>query len=213
VNAYFISGLGADKRAFNHIKVPDKYKPVHVDWITPVKKENLQDYVKRLSAVVDDSEPFILIGLSFGGIIACELAKITRPQKVIIISSVTSHTELPYMYRLAGKYSLDKYLPYTYMLKANATLFWLFGPLTDEAKVLLGDIIHDTDRRFFKWAIGQIIRWKNDTKPENLLQLHGKKDKIFWNSKAQYYIDGGGHFMVYTHGDVINSLLLKFENM
>ncbi|MDH7462892.1 alpha/beta hydrolase [Chitinophagaceae bacterium 26-R-25] len=211
MKAYFLSGLGADKRAFKHIKVPDKYEPVHVDWITPVKTENIRDYAKRLSAIVDDSEPFILIGVSFGGIIACEIAKITNPQKVIIISSVTTYTEIPLVYRLAGKYSLDKYLPYTYMLKANSTLFWLFGPLTSEAKLLLGDIIQDTDRHFFKWAISQLVRWKNDMKPVNLLQLHGKKDKIFWNSKAQYYIDGGGHFMVYTHGDVINSLLCELE--
>jgi hypothetical protein len=211
MKAYFISGLGADKRAFKHIKVPDKYKPVHIDWIAPTKKENIQAYTKRLSSVIDNSEPFILIGLSFGGIIACELAKITRPQKVIIISSVTTHTEIPYVYRLAGKYNLDKYLPYTYMLKANATLFWLFGPLNGDAKVLLKNIIHDTDRHFFRWAISQIVRWKNDIKPENLFQLHGKKDKIFWNSNAQYYIDGGGHFMVYTHGDLINSLLAGIQ--
>jgi pimeloyl-ACP methyl ester carboxylesterase len=213
MKAYFFSGLGADKRAFKHIRIPDKYKPVHVEWIEPVKQETIQAYAKRLSSVIDDSESFILIGLSFGGIIACELAKLTRPQKVILISSVTTDAEIPYVYKLAGKYNLDKYLPYSYMLKANATLFWLFGPLTSEAKFLLKDIIQDTDHRFFKWAISQIVRWKNDISPDNLLQLHGKKDKIFWNSRAQYYIDGGGHFMVYTHGDVINSLLLEFENM
>ncbi|MDI3321699.1 alpha/beta fold hydrolase [Pinibacter soli] len=211
MKAYFISGLGADKRAFKYIKVPDKYQAVHIDWIQPVKQENIQAYTKRLSSAIDDSEPFILIGLSFGGIIACELAKITRPQKVIIISSVTTHTEIPYVYRLAGKYNLDKYLPYNYMLKATPALFWLFGPLTNEARVLLGNIIRETDHRFFTWAISQIVRWKNDTKPENLLQLHGKKDKIFWNSHAHCYIDGGGHFMVYTHGEIINSLLTELQ--
>jgi hypothetical protein len=211
LKAYFLSGLGADKRAFKHIKVPDKYKPVHIDWIAPEESENIQSYVRRLSKIIDDSEPFILIGLSFGGIIACELAKITHPQKLILISSVSSHTEIPYVYRLVGKYSLDKYLPYTYMLKANTTLFWLFGPLTREAKTLLGNIIQDTDRHFFKWAISQIIRWKNETKPANLLQLHGKKDKIFWNSNAKYYINGGGHFMVYTHGELISSLLTELN--
>jgi pimeloyl-ACP methyl ester carboxylesterase len=211
LKAYFLSGLGADKRAFKHIKIPEAYQPVYVDWIAPEEKENIQSYTRRLSQIIDYTEPFILIGVSFGGIIACELSKITRPQKVVIISSVTTDAEIPYLYKLVGKFYLDRYLPYKYMLKANNALFWLFGPLTSDAKTLLEDIIHDTDRRFFKWAISQIIRWKNDARPQNLLQLHGKKDKIFWNSNAQYYIDGGGHFMVYTHGDLINSLLAEIQ--
>jgi hypothetical protein len=46
---YGISGLGADKRVFNLLKL--EYKVHCVDWIKPYKKESLESYVGRLSEV------------------------------------------------------------------------------------------------------------------------------------------------------------------
>lgn len=61
MNAYFISGLGADKRIFSRIKLDERIHVIHVEWIKPLKKESLPDYAKRLSEIVDVSSPFIFI--------------------------------------------------------------------------------------------------------------------------------------------------------
>ena len=75
MTAYFISGIGADYRMFTHIRLPEGYQAVYIHWIPPKKKEPLGAYASRLIAQIDTAEPFVLIGLSLGGIMAVEIAK------------------------------------------------------------------------------------------------------------------------------------------
>ncbi|MCB0541677.1 MAG: alpha/beta hydrolase, partial [Bacteroidetes bacterium] len=86
-----ISGLGADERVFKKLTL--NYNINTVKWLKPHKKEELKNYIKRLSVEIDDSQPFVLIGVSFGGIVAIELSKILKPEAVIIISSICNDKE------------------------------------------------------------------------------------------------------------------------
>ncbi|HEY0434517.1 MAG TPA: hypothetical protein VGC95_11625, partial [Chitinophagaceae bacterium] len=79
MKAYFISGLGADRRAFYRIQMPSSIQIVHLDWIDPLPKESLNDYALRFSKLIDRHEEFILVGLSFGGMLAVELGKFLQP--------------------------------------------------------------------------------------------------------------------------------------
>jgi hypothetical protein len=38
MNVYFISGLAGDSRVFKHVRLPQGYEMVHLDWINPKKK-------------------------------------------------------------------------------------------------------------------------------------------------------------------------------
>jgi len=62
MNVYFISGLGADKRIFSKIRLNDKFKIIHLDWISFEKKETLKSYAERLCKSIDKSEPFSIVG-------------------------------------------------------------------------------------------------------------------------------------------------------
>jgi hypothetical protein len=108
VRVYFISGLGADKRAFYKIKLPQGYQSVFLDWIVPLAGESFPDYAKRFSKSINQDEEFVLIGLSFGGMLASEIAKIVSPKKLIIISSLSSYKELPWYFKLAGKLGIHR---------------------------------------------------------------------------------------------------------
>jgi pimeloyl-ACP methyl ester carboxylesterase len=211
MKAYFISGLGADKRAFQKITLPEPFETIHLEWITPLPKEPLAQYARRFSEQIDSSEDFILTGLSFGGLVATEISKIIRPHKLILISSAATRRELPLLYRLAGNIYIDRLYPYKKMVKPNRLFNWAFGPLDNESQELVNRIVTDTDPAFTKWAVGEIVRWKNKEIPANLLQIHGSKDKIFWPSasKASILMSGGGHLCVYSHGQVITSLIVN----
>ena len=108
MKAYFISGLGADKKAFQKIKLPSGYESVYLDWIPPQKNESLGNYARRFSSLIKNDDAFILIGLSFGGMLASEIARLRRPMKTIIISSLASSNELPWYFKQAGKIGLHK---------------------------------------------------------------------------------------------------------
>ena len=126
MKAYFISGLGADKKAFRRIKLPSGYEPVYLDWIPPQKNESLTNYARRFSSLIKNDDAFILIGLSFGGMLASEIARLRRPMKTIIISSLASSSELPWYFKQAGKIGLHKAVPMTF-LKAGTVIKNIMG--------------------------------------------------------------------------------------
>ncbi len=70
---YGISGLGADKRAFQFLTLACEFIPI--DWIDPLRTEHIEDYSLRLSKLINQDEDFAILGVSFGGLIAAEISK------------------------------------------------------------------------------------------------------------------------------------------
>jgi esterase/lipase len=67
----------------------------------------LQSYAIRLSAQIDTPKPIIL-GVSFGGMIAIEIAKYIGCQQVIIVSSAKTKYEIPFICRFFGLLKLHQ---------------------------------------------------------------------------------------------------------
>ncbi|MBI5858459.1 MAG: hypothetical protein HZB42_12515 [Sphingobacteriales bacterium] len=115
-NVYFISGLGADKRAFSLLDL-SFCNPVFIEWIKPLKNESLRQYAIRLKEQITDPEP-VIVGVSFGGMLATEIAKTGSTRKTIIISSNKTKMEFPKIL-LTGKYlPLYKWLPSAFLRKS-----------------------------------------------------------------------------------------------
>ena len=210
MNTYFISGLGADKRIFSKLKLDEKINIIHIDWIDPVKNESLAAYAERLSKVIDKSQPFALVGVSFGGMIAVEIAKLLKPATTVIISSTMLSMHLPAPYRFAGKLGLLKLIPARLLKSSNKlTQNYYFGTQSSSEKTLLSKIIKDTDPYFLKWAIGSILSWENKIKPASIFHIHGTNDKILYSRKAtpDFVINGGTHFMVYQNAKEISGII------
>ena len=206
-NLYIFSGLGADKRVFKYLDFSE-YNIIFIDWITPNKKETLEYYAKRLSKQITVDNP-ILIGLSFGGIMAVEVGKYIETEKIILIASAKTKNEVPIYYRFAGFFKLHKLLPTKLMKKANFFSFWLFGIKNTENKKLLTEILNDTDETFLKWAIDIIVNWKNTYLHKNLKHIHGTSDKILPIQfvKSDIEVKDGGHFMTIDKFEKLNILL------
>lgn len=209
MNAYFLSGLGADKRAFQKISLPENYTIKHVEWITPLKNETLSHYCIRLTDQMELQKPFILIGLSFGGVVVTEFNKLIHPQKSIIFSSVTSKSELPWYFKTFGRTRFHSIIPSWLLKTPNPFTYWAFGTKTKEEKILLKQILKDTEPEYLKWAVKVLLNWKNKHKPENLIHIHGTEDRIFPIKKVKpdYLVEGGRHFMVLSMAEEMNAIL------
>ncbi|NQX98957.1 MAG: hypothetical protein HRT73_13930 [Flavobacteriales bacterium] len=120
----------------------------------------------------------MILGLSFGGIIACELAKILNPEKVIHISSITNKKHLPFVFRLIGTIGIHKLIPSAWLSPPISFANWFFGIKKKENKQLLKEILHDTDKDFLKWAIGRLLSTEEIHQLENLIRIHGTNDKL-----------------------------------
>jgi pimeloyl-ACP methyl ester carboxylesterase len=210
MNLYFISGLGADKRVFQKLNIPGPFIIHYVEWIPVQGEEELSRYCSRLCNQIRQDEPFVLIGLSFGGVVAMELSKILRPALTVLISSIARSGEIGKIYILLGKLKLQKIIPLRFFLKPSPVLYRLFGAGTAEEKDLLKNILLDTDPLFFRWAIGRMFSWKNEWKPAQFLHIHGTSDKILpYNKRMQAIpVEGGEHLMVFSKAQEISRLLL-----
>ena len=204
---YFISGLGADKRAFSLLDL-SFCEPAFIDWIPPLKNESLKNYAIRLRQQIKEEHP-IVVGVSFGGMLACEMAKADSRMKVIIIASNKSADEFPYYLRVGKYFPVYKLLPGKLLKKSRWN--WMLGAKGDKQKKLLRTILADSDPDFLKWAIGAILNWNEKTVPANVIHIHGTADKLlpFRYVKADFKISGGTHLMSITRPDEVADLLKK----
>ena len=206
---YIISGLGADKRMFHNFSF-EGFEVVHIDWILPLENETLQNYALRISENIKD-ENAILIGLSFGGILSVEISKIKKFKKVFLLSSAKTKFEIPFYYRFLGKLNLLRIIPSSILRRVNSLTYLVFGAKTNAEKSLLEDIVRNTDERFLKWALHQIMNWKNEDYSKNIIHVQGDSDLILPHVfvKYDYLIKGGTHFMTLNQSKEIETIIIE----
>jgi pimeloyl-ACP methyl ester carboxylesterase len=206
---YFISGLGADKRAFSFLDL-SFCEPVFIDWISPLKKESLPAYAIRLKEQIKEINP-IIVGVSFGGMLATEMAKADPSVKAILISSNKIKKEFPRFF-LLGKYlPVYKWVPSSLLKRATTIRKKFFGPKAENQQKVFHQILKDSDPDFTKWAIYAILHWQNHIIPANITHIHGTADKLlpYRLVNADYPIEKGTHLMIMDHHREISALLKK----
>lgn len=203
---YAISGLGADKRVFQFLKLKHEFIPI--DWIDPLKNESIAEYAKRFSSVIDTSEKFCVLGVSFGGLIAVEISKFLNPELTILISSAETRQEIPLIYRFLGKTKIVKIIPAKLLNPPRWMAKILFGT---KKVALLNEILDDADLKFTKWAVQELSSWKNEQKVEKVLKIVGTKDKLIplKNEQDIELIEGGGHLMIIDNADEVSAIINK----
>jgi len=91
---YLIHGQGSDARIFSKLKLNQSFDTICLLLPMPEKGEHLENYAKKLIPKIDTTAPFILIGVSLGGMVAAELNDLLHPMQTIIISSAKKRDEL-----------------------------------------------------------------------------------------------------------------------
>lgn len=212
-HVYCISGLGADERIFCKLQVPGS--TFHfVRWIQPEPAENIDAYANRLREQIVHDHP-VLLGVSFGGMMAIELAKILAVDKVILISSIKSFNELPAWMKICGRYKFDKLLPSKPLhtirpLKAlRPVQNYFLGAETKEEKAIANHFRDHVDPTYLRWSINQVLNWRNDWTPEHMYHLHGENDHIFPLKRVNptHVVPKAGHFMVMNKCKEISEIL------
>jgi pimeloyl-ACP methyl ester carboxylesterase len=202
---YGISGLGADERVYQELNIFLVNKIIPLPWLQPKKNELLKDYLLRFKNQINESEEFVLVGVSFGGMVAVELSKYSSPSQTIIISSNATKSELPKLFRLFRYINVIPLLPNRFLKPPMFLSNWVFGIKSPQYKTLLKQVIADTDVMFLRWAIKQIINWKNTIVPEKLIRIHGTADRLLKMNKKEetIIIKNGGHFMIIENAEEV----------
>jgi pimeloyl-ACP methyl ester carboxylesterase len=204
---YCISGLGADEKVFSRLTI-EGYSLVYLQWLTPLKKETIQQYARRMAEGIQDESP-ILAGVSFGGMMCIEISKFLKTEKVILISSIQSHKEMPAWMRWSGKFRLNKLIPLRPYKMLEPIENKRMGVTSKEDLAIVRNYRKNVSQVYLDWAIQVILHWRNDWQPTHMYHIHGDKDKIFPIKKLSptYIIKDAGHFMVYNKATEVSALV------
>ena len=196
-NIYCISGLGADEKAFERLEVRGCALQ-HINTLSPIENESLFAYAARMFEQVKEENPIIL-GISFGGMIAIEMAKQSAIQKLILVSTIKRYTEMPRWMRIAGSLNLHKLIPIRSNRLTEKADDRRMGIETPEEKEFVDYYRKKADPKYVDWAVHQMLNWKNTWVPPNAYQIHGEEDRMFPIRNIQqphYVIKNGTHIMV-----------------
>ncbi len=204
---YCISGLGADHRIFKKLSIKNA-ELIHIPWLKYDKNESVSHYAEKLSAKIPGDNPIIL-GLSFGGMLAVEIAKHRTTEKIFLVSSSKTANELPPLKGFLKFIIQSNLLPAGLFTIPNRFIFKRFGADNKEKRELLAEILKDTNGGFVKWALRALLSWNNTTYPGNVTHIHGTADKILLSELVHpdYWIKNGTHLMVYDRADEVSNII------
>ncbi len=206
---YTISGLGADRRVFRHLKLDAELVPL--EWIPHHNGESLANYAVRLAQGIDGGTPFGLLGVSFGGAVAVEVSRVCPPSFLILVSSVANRKQLPWYARALGKTGLLRLSPKHLFDPPRPLAYWLFGT---RHHTLLSDILDQTDLAFAKWAVQALLTWPAPPPPPTvpLLRLHGALDRLLPPSglSQEVIVPHGHHLMVVDRAAEVSVVINKW---
>ena len=201
-----LPGLGGDHRLFDPQRAafPELVTP---DWIAPEKKESLVDYAARFAKLIDPGCPCFIGGVSFGGVVALEVASQLATRECYLIGSVRSPVEIPRRLHIVRSATnlimIPKWLS-PWALTCGGR--WL----SPTARGALHQL-KDTDEHFLKWAAHAILKWKPSAGAGRVrvVQIHGDLDRVFpiVHISADKTIAGAGHLVSLTHSKEVNEYL------
>lgn len=210
---YYISGFGADERIFAKIDFGEN-ESHFIGWKIPEKKETIESYAGRMAAEIIHPNP-ILIGLSFGGMMSIEIAKLITVEKIVLVSSVCCRKELPFYMKLTSALNLNRLIsmkPYGILEPIeNRNL----GVETKEEKQLLREYRKNLNLQYSNWAINEVVNWKNEWLPPNYIHIHGTNDHIFPIRNIinpKYKIKNAGHLLLMNNYQEVNQVFKKELN-
>ena len=211
---YFVPGMAAGSEIFTNIRFPeDQYQTQVLEWLIPKKNETLENYSHRMSLRVTEPNS-ILIGVSFGGVVAQEMSQFLNLKKLIIISSVKTKHELPRIMKIAAKTKAYKLIPTSLVLSVDDLTKFAIGPKSKKRLALYQQYLHVRNEDYLRWALENMITWGRKEQLSDVIHIQGEKDGVFpmkYISDCKV-IQNGTHIMILNRGREISQLLLKIFN-
>jgi pimeloyl-ACP methyl ester carboxylesterase len=209
-----IPGLGYSCELFQGLHLP-RLETRCLNWIEPLAGESLNAYAKRFVGYYSfPNEPIVLIGHSFGGILAQEIASLFPVQQIILLSSIRSRNELPMGFRIIAPMRIHHL--FTKEASFLTLPFWgaSHGFDSEETRQLFRNMVGTYSNRYLQWALKSLSIWRSPETPSNtnITQIHGTLDRTFPVGRIQQpdiLVENAGHIMVYKQAEKLSKLILK----
>jgi len=209
---YFMPGLGANPKIFEHISLPKDTFEMHLlEWKTPVSEDqSIQDYAQRMAYEIKHQNP-VLLGVSFGGVLVQEIAKIIDVEKIILVSSIKSHHEFPNRLKFLQKTKGYKFFPTKIIENFDKYKKYFLGDFLKKRADLYTNYLSVNDAKYLKWALHSLLHWQQENAPKNIVHIHGDNDHIFPSKHIKNFIkiNNGTHVMILLKAKEISEIIIK----
>lgn len=198
IHVYLMPGMAASPDIFEYIKLPSETFKMHLlSWKMPIKNESLQEYTGRILKEITHKNP-VLIGVSFGGIIVQEMAKLIPYKRLILISTVKTKYELPNRMRLLKQTSLYRILPMGLARHVTKLDKFPIGKFAHKRIEIYKKYMSMEDKRYLSWALKQVLFWSQKEPIEGCIHIQGDKDIVFpiRHIKNCIVVPNGTHVMI-----------------
>jgi len=210
IQLYCMPGLGASPKIFEYISLPEDWFDIHIlEWKIPLSlEESIEDYSQRMCEDIKHKNP-VLVGVSFGGMIVQEMAKIINVQKIILVSSIKSHHELPNRLKVIRDTKAYKLFPAKIAENLDEYTKYFLGDFLKKKAELYKMYLSVRNAEYMKWAIYNVLHWKQETPPENILHIHGTDDHVFPHKHIVNFIpiENGKHEMILMKAKSISKII------
>lgn len=181
-----------------------------VNWIEPVPRESMEQYASRLADTIHTNEPPVVCGVSFGGIVAQELAARLNAKACVVISSVRSPRELPPWVRLLTRLPTSSFDVVLGLAVRIATLVPRKVRTVSTARLTK---LFGRSGAWHRWACGAVLGWRpsREVSCVPVVRIHGSRDSTF---PIKYLppdvtVLDGGHTIVWTHANQIADVIRR----
>lgn len=213
---YLFPGQGADARLFDSLTIDPQFKIRVIEYGTPAAGMTMQSFARELSHQIDTTEPFVLVGVSLGGMLCVELSEVIRPTKTIVISSAKNRNELPLRYRFQKSVPIHKLVSGKMMLAGAKWLQPLVERDQRSNKAIFASMLDKKEPVYMERTIGLIINWERTRNNTPIYHIHGSNDHTLPLRKINSptsVIAKGSHLMTLTRAtevsEAINRILLQ----
>jgi len=206
---YLFPGQGSDYRLYRDIKFPRGYDTLHISYPIPDKRESMEEFAQRFIPLIDQDMPYILMGVSLGGMICTELSDTLFPEFTILISSAKAWFELPGHYTFMRKFHMDRLIPKSFVKGGARMLQGIIEPDRKQDPEIFKDMLKKKDPLYLKRTGQMIVSWDREYYSRSIYHIHGDADNTIpiKNVKYDYVVKEGSHMMALTRAEEISEII------
>jgi pimeloyl-ACP methyl ester carboxylesterase len=185
---YLFPGMGADRRMY-----PGSWQGLtsvrNVEWRDYQGETSIHGLAKRIAADRKIQPNDLLVGSSLGGIVACEISRVTPVARLVLVGSAKNREEISRFVSLI--HPLIDLTPLRFVQRLAASV-----------PGELAQMFSDADAAFICAMCRAIFAWQGlGNERVNLLRIHGKMDHVIpLPNNVQHVLDGG-HLIAMTHAN------------